>query len=163
MFSFLNTWMLLGLSAISIPILLHLLYRRRKRIIHFSTLRFLKDIETKSLHRIRWRQNLLLVLRCLAVLFIVLAFARPTLNTFGGLQSRHHAVILLDRSLSMQRDHVYTKAKAAVQNILSTLSDEDQIQIISNPPTVDSNQKPETLSGLKRWVAESRPSWQQGR
>ncbi len=162
MFSFLNTWMLLGLAGLSIPILLHFLFRRRKQTVYFSTLRFLKDIEIKSLRRIRWRQTLLLILRCLAVLFLVLAFARPTLNTFGGFSSHRNVMIFLDRSLSMQRGDVFQRAKAAVQNILSSLNDEDQIRIVCNPPYLDETQKPATLSGLQRWVEESDPTWQQG-
>ncbi|HEX9828971.1 MAG TPA: BatA domain-containing protein, partial [Bacteroidota bacterium] len=78
--TFLNPFILFGLLAAGIPILLHLLNLRKLRTIEFSTLSFLKELQRTKIRRIKIRQWLLLLLRTLLVICIVMAFARPTLK-----------------------------------------------------------------------------------
>jgi hypothetical protein len=75
--SFLNPAFLWALPVASIPILLHLLSRRRLPEVPFPTTSFLHALEPREIRRIRLREILLLVLRTLALLLLVLAFARP--------------------------------------------------------------------------------------
>ena len=103
--TFLNPLVLFGLAAAAIPVLIHLFNFRRPQRIDFSTLRFLREIEATSVRRVRIQQWILLALRTLAVVCLVLAFARPTLPTadagvFGDDGARAVAVVL-DNSLSM--------------------------------------------------------------
>ena len=65
-----------GLAAIAIPIILHLMARDVPQTIRFSTLRFLtKDkLETHSKKGIR--DFLLLIMRCLIIAGLVLAFSK---------------------------------------------------------------------------------------
>jgi len=76
--TFLNPFVLLGLAAAAIPVVVHLFNFRRPERLDFSTLRFLRAVEATALRRMRIRQWLLLALRTLALLALVLAFARPT-------------------------------------------------------------------------------------
>lgn len=93
----------MGLGAIALPILIHLFTRSRAKPILFSSLRFLKQLENQQIRRVRIRQILLLILRTLAVLLLVLAFARPTCRRHSGADTRARtsAVILVDNSVSM--------------------------------------------------------------
>ncbi|MGB3542423.1 BatA domain-containing protein [Rubrivirga sp.] len=75
---FLNPLILAGLAAAAIPIAVHLFNFRRPDRLDFSTLRFVREIEATSMRRVRIRQWLLLALRTIAVVCLVLAFARPT-------------------------------------------------------------------------------------
>ncbi len=103
---FLNTAILIGLAAGVLPLLIHLFARSRAKSIRFSSLSFLKRLEHRTIRRLKLMQILLLVLRTLAILFLVLAFARPTIRSFplqpaGG--SRTSVVVVFDNSYSLSR------------------------------------------------------------
>jgi len=97
--------MLFGLAGAAIPVILHLLNLRKLRTIEFSTLTFLKELQTTKIRRLKLRQFLLLLLRTMIVVAIVLAFARPAMkgNIVGsvGTRAKTTAVIFFDNSLSM--------------------------------------------------------------
>src|SRR5258708_19690636 len=78
--SLLTPAFLLGLSAIAIPVLIHLIQRERKRVVQFPSLMFLQRIPYQSVRRRRIRHWLLLAMRAAALALIVLAFARPFLQ-----------------------------------------------------------------------------------
>src|SRR4249920_3729888 len=75
--SFLTPFFLVGLSALAIPVLIHLIQRERKRVVEFPSLMFLRKIPYQSVRRRRIRDWLLLAMRLAALALIVLAFARP--------------------------------------------------------------------------------------
>ena len=102
---FLNPVYLAALAAVAVPLLIHLLSRRRVPVINFSSLRFLRPSDRRSMKRVNLRRLLLLALRMVGIALIVLAFARPTMKgrlatLFPGEETRT-ACILLDRSYSM--------------------------------------------------------------
>ena len=102
--TFLNPLLLAGLAAVAIPIAIHLFNFRRPQRLDFSTLRFLRELEATAVRRVRIRQWLLLALRALAVVFLVLAFARPTQTADAGAFEEGAArslVVVLDNSRSM--------------------------------------------------------------
>jgi len=68
MFGFLNSTVLLAASAALIPLLIHLFSRRRVRVVEFSSLKYLKEMQKRQLRRLKIRQWLLLILRMLIVL-----------------------------------------------------------------------------------------------
>src|SRR5256712_1889885 len=102
---FLTPLFLVGLSALAIPVLIHLIQRERKRVVQFPSLMFVQRIPYQSVRRRRIRHWALLVMRCAALLMIVAAFARPFLKqeaaaaaVIGGTRE---IVGLLDHSASM--------------------------------------------------------------
>ena len=102
--AFLNPLVLLGLAAAAIPIVVHLFNFRRPERLDFSTLRFVREIEATAMRRVRIRQWLLLALRTLAIVFLVLAFARPTRTAEAGAfedGAAQSLVLVLDNSRSM--------------------------------------------------------------
>src|SRR6185503_17221815 len=103
--SFLTPAFLIGVGALAIPILVHLIQRERKRVIEFPSLMFLRRIPYQSVRRRRIRHWVLLAMRAAALALIVLAFARPFFRqsalaaaASGGARE---VVILLDQSASM--------------------------------------------------------------
>src|SRR5256885_16503036 len=78
--AFLTPAFLIGLSAIAIPILVHLIQREKKRVIEFPSLMFVRRIPYQSVRRRRIRHWGLLLLRAAAIALIVAAFARPFLR-----------------------------------------------------------------------------------
>jgi len=105
MLNFLNPAVLFALTAAAIPLLIHLFNRRKIKRISFSTIHFLKKLEKKQMRNLRIRQLFLLILRTLIIVFLVLAFARPTIKSGTGalLNERTpiEAIIILDNSLSL--------------------------------------------------------------
>src|SRR5215471_7939431 len=78
--SFLAPLFFLGLTAVAIPVLVHLIQRERKRVVEFPSLMFVRRIPYQSVRRRRIRHWALLLLRTAAIVLIVAAFARPFLR-----------------------------------------------------------------------------------
>ncbi len=99
--------MLGGALLVGVPILIHLLNRRRYRIVPLATLRFLQEAFAQQRRRLRLENLLLLVLRCLLVLLAALAMALPFVPEDSPLAivagGRSELVLLVDRSGSMGR------------------------------------------------------------
>jgi hypothetical protein len=95
--------MLHALWAATIPVLIHLLNRRRSVTVAFSNVALLQTLQQDRMRRVKVKQWILLALRTLLIVFLVLAFARPTIRqaSFGSGHGETSAVMLLDRSLSM--------------------------------------------------------------
>ena len=108
---------LFGSLLLALPVLIHLVQQQRASGARFPSLMFLQRIPLKERRRLEIRHWLLLLLRCLMLLLIVLAFARPFVDSgaasvAGGSQQRD-SVILLDRSYSMQLGQRWQQAQAA--------------------------------------------------
>ncbi|MBM4031897.1 MAG: VWA domain-containing protein [Planctomycetes bacterium] len=74
-----NALMLIGLIALLVPILIHLLNRSRAKILDWGAMRFLLASLTSQNRRILVEEVILLTLRCLLVAFVVMAMAMPFL------------------------------------------------------------------------------------
>ena len=144
---FLNPALLFGLLAASIPVLIHLLNLLKLKRIDFSTLTFLKELQKNKIRKIKLKQWLLLVLRVLIILFLVTAFARPTLKgvAIGGTTSaaKTTAVFILDNTASMSvvdnKGSYLNQAKAVIKEILSQMQqgDESALVLVGNPNNND--------------------------
>jgi hypothetical protein len=131
MLNFLNPAVLIAAIAALIPLLIHLFSKRQVKVIPFSSLKHLKEMQKRQVRRIKIRQLLLLALRMLIILAAALAFARPA--TKGGYIGSHagvSAVILLDRSGSMQRQvkdgQLFDLAKKKALEILENFGQADE-------------------------------------
>ncbi len=141
-------------GAVSIPIIIHLLNRRRFKVVHWAAMRFLLAAQRKNSRRMRLEQLLLLLVRCLVVLLLILAMASVTPwaeamwrwfmpNAAVAIQSssaRTHKVLVLDGSFSMGvrqgEKTAFDRAKAlAVQTIKdSPRGDAFSVVLLSAPP-----------------------------
>ncbi len=72
-----------GATSVSVPILIHLLSRHRRRPIEWAAMRFLIEALRKYRWRVQMEQLLLLAVRCLILLVLGAALARPILNAAG--------------------------------------------------------------------------------
>ena len=78
---FLNPYLLLALTGVAIPIVIHLFNRRNAREIPWGAMRFLMDSLMRRRRSLLLEEMLLLAVRCLLVGAAVLAFARPFVQT----------------------------------------------------------------------------------
>nr|HEX4316965.1 BatA domain-containing protein [Kofleriaceae bacterium] len=74
---FLAPLMLAGVAAIAVPIAIHLIGRRRARVVKFAALDFLMTTKRRTARRLRLRERLLLLFRGLACAAVALALAKP--------------------------------------------------------------------------------------
>ena len=81
--SFLNILLLSGMAVVAIPVLLHLLMRRKPVPHRFPALRFLQARSQVKKRRLKLQHLLLLLVRALALCMLVLALARPVLRGTG--------------------------------------------------------------------------------
>lgn len=101
--SFLNPLLLLAGLGIALPILAHLLNRFQVRHTDWAAMQFLnRSVRVRS-RQIKLRDLLLLILRCVAVLLLALALARPAWTNSSWLPGERRAgvVIAIDSSFSM--------------------------------------------------------------
>jgi hypothetical protein len=126
---------MLGLAAISLPILFHLIRRTPRGRQAFSSLMFLSPSPPRLTRRSRIEQWLLLLLRACALILLALAFARPFLRqaanlSFEGIRGRRVAIVL-DTSASMQRNGLWQQAIAKVEHTLSELDPADEVALFT--------------------------------
>src|SRR5579862_7319206 len=97
--SFLNPVFLGALALVGIPLLIHLIRRRKLRTIRWAAMEFLLQSQRKQKRRLRIEELILLALRMLIVALAVLAFARPVLRSLGlpllGQNAHVYAVIVV--------------------------------------------------------------------
>jgi aerotolerance regulator-like protein/VWA domain-containing protein len=133
--SFLAPLFFVGLAALAVPVLVHLIQRERKDIVEFPSLMFLRKIPYQSVERRRIHNWLLLMLRAAAMALLVAAFARPflfrnPLQAAGPANGAREIVILLDRSASMGYGDHWQKAQQAARKAVEGVGREDQATLI---------------------------------
>ena len=120
--TFLNPLILLGVLGISLPILAHLINRQQIRRTDWAAMQFLnRSVRVRS-RQIRLRDILLLLLRCLALLLLVFALARPASVQKEGRsllgEQRAGVIIAVDGSFSMAHgDEKATRFERAIEKV----------------------------------------------
>ena len=128
--------MLAGAAAVGIPLALHFFYKARYRKLPWAAMEFLKEAIEQTSRRLKFQEWILLALRCLALILLALALARPG-TQFAGSTGRGEsidAVLLIDTSYSMgAQDGDKTRlerAKEAALAIIDSLPANSTVQII---------------------------------
>jgi len=144
--NFANPALLWGLGAASLPIIIHLLNRRRFREMRWAAMRFLLAAMQRNSRRIRIEQWLLLAIRTLIILLVVSAMAKPFLESLGALPiiagRRSHHVLVIDGSLSMAYNASdvtrFEQAKSLAAQFVKDSRRGDAISIVlmADPPRV---------------------------
>ncbi|HTU21940.1 MAG TPA: VWA domain-containing protein, partial [Gemmataceae bacterium] len=141
-------------GAVSIPIIIHLLNRRRFKVVTWAAMRFLLAAQKKNSRRMRLEQILLLALRCLVVLLLVLAMASVTpwaeamwrwlapngASALAAGSQRTHKILVLDSSFSMGLKNgngtCFDRARAVAAQIVRESSGGDGFSVVlmASPP-----------------------------
>jgi len=134
---FLFPGFLAALAVLTIPIIIHLFYFRRFKRVYFTNVRFLKEVKEETSNRQKLRNLLVLLMRCLAIAAMVLAFAQPFIPLSGGVKKGERAVsVFVDNSFSMnalsKEAPLLELAKQRAREIVSAFRVEDRFQILTN-------------------------------
>src|ERR1700682_1124123 len=131
---FLTPFFLLGLSAIAIPVLIHLIQRERKRVIEFPSLMFVRRIPYQSVRRRRIRHWWLLLMRVAAFALIATACARPFFKqsaiAAAAAGGAREIVILLDQSASMGYGDHWQRAQDAARQAVRSLGGDERATLV---------------------------------
>lgn len=134
---FLNPLLLLGLAGIALPVVAHLLSRRKYDVVEWGAMQFL-DVSRKTRRKMKLEELLLLLVRILAIALIAFALARPWFSSgfLTGYQSAgsRDVVLVIDGSNSMSRSDgissLHEKAKRRAIAFLETLQPGDTASVI---------------------------------
>jgi len=101
--------MLAGLTLAGLPIIIHLLHRRRFKVVDWAAMEWLLEAMRKKARLLQFEQWLLLAVRTLLVAAVVLAMAKPVQNVVFAAGSAvlgdkpvTHTILVFDNSMSMQ-------------------------------------------------------------
>ena len=126
---------LAGLTALSLPLIFHLVRRTPRGRQEFSSLMFLSPTVPRLTRRSRIDQILLLLLRLAALALVVLAFSRPFLReaaslSFADLAGKRVA-LLIDTSASMKRGDLWQQAVRETEKQLADLNPQDDVALFA--------------------------------
>ncbi|MGP1515481.1 MAG: vWA domain-containing protein [Bacteroidales bacterium] len=129
---FLHPWFLLLGLGITVPIIIHLFNFHRFKQVLFTNVKFLHSITALNKRKYKLLELLLLLLRCLAILFLALLFAQPYIKDSQNQlvkQGNNAVVLILDNSFSMQniakKGTLLETAKIKIEEIIDEYSDND--------------------------------------
>ncbi|HYG78605.1 MAG TPA: VWA domain-containing protein [Planctomycetota bacterium] len=124
---FLNSLLIYGTALGAVPIIIHLLNKRRFRPVTWAAMEFLMNAIQKNARRLQLRDIILMLIRAAAIMSLAMALARPAVSAKGFLGSgmKTGAIILLDNSLSMGynngREMRFEGAKRLSKQVISQL------------------------------------------
>lgn len=136
---FVNPFILFGLVAIAIPIIVHLFKFRRFRKVYFTNVKFIEELKMETQRQSRLKHLLVLFLRILAISFLVFAFAQPYIpvsenNIKKGISNA--VSIYIDNSFSMEsmsEDGIlFDVARSRAQEIATIYEPSDVFQLLTN-------------------------------
>ena len=134
---FLNPLFLFGFAALSIPIIVHLYNFRRFKIVYFSNLSFLRELQEETKKHSQLKQLLILIARLLAITCLVLAFAQPYFSKSSKvLYSKNRVSVYVDNSFSMESNSVngslLSEALRKAHEIAMQYDPSDVFQLLTN-------------------------------
>lgn len=154
--NFLYPGFLFALLAIAIPIVIHLFNFRKFKKVYFSNVQFLKEAKEQSSSREKLKNLLVLLCRILAVMFLVLAFARPFIPSGSSINPalRNVLSIYIDNSYSMEtvnkEGSLLDEAKRKAKEIVAAYGLNDQFQLITN----DFEGRHQRLAGREEFIQQ---------
>lgn len=133
--AFLSSFFLYALPAAALPIVVHLLAKRRRKVIAWGAMQFLAQANPRARRSWRLKDLLLLALRVLVLICFIVALARPLVP--AGWLGGHHTrdvILVVDQSMSMQWEAdgttVYEQAMELVATSLSELDPTDFLRCL---------------------------------
>ncbi len=135
--TFVNLSLLAGTALVALPIVLHLIMRRRPKLLEFPALRFIEKRHDANRRRLRLRHLLLLLLRAGAIALLAFALARPSVklaSAVGSQEAPVAAALVFDAAPRMGYRHEnHTRLESARdlgQWLLAQLPEHSEIAVV---------------------------------
>jgi hypothetical protein len=91
--TFVTSSLIYGSALVAVPIILHLIMRRKPKLLEFPALRFIQKRHDANQRRLRLRHLLLLLLRMAIIALLAFALARPRVPLGGGMLGSQEAPV----------------------------------------------------------------------
>lgn len=125
-----------GIACVAIPILIHILFRRRRRPMAWGAMRFLREAYRRQRRRLALEQWLLLALRCLAILLIALAVGGLILGDRSVASGPRDVVLVIDNSLASAAEagdgSALLEQLNAARAVVGSLGPGDRVGVITS-------------------------------
>ncbi|MCZ6795917.1 MAG: BatA domain-containing protein [Planctomycetota bacterium] len=117
--AFVNPWLLGGLALVSLPVIIHLLNRRRYQVHDWAAMEFLLKAQVMNRRRVKLEDLILLLLRMAVIALLVLVVARPMVERFGSWNEDERLVVIDDSGsmdLVLPTGSVFGSARESATN-----------------------------------------------
>jgi hypothetical protein len=129
---------LFGLLSLAVPVIIHLFHFRQYKKVYFSNVQFLKNIQQQQSSRKNLKKRIVLIIRMLALAFLVLAFSRPFIparHNTSAIGKLHLVSVFVDNSYSMQtinrEGSLLDEARRRAKEIASGYGINDRFQLLT--------------------------------
>lgn len=137
--TFLNVSLLAGCALIAVPIILHLIMRRKPTLVEFPALRFVQKKHETNKRKLQLRHILLLLLRAGLIALLAFALSRPSVQFGGALGSQESpvaAALIFDAAPHMEYQNKNQSRLQASREmglwLLAQLPQESQIAVLDS-------------------------------
>lgn len=157
---FVNPALAWGALFASVPLIIHLLNRRRHRPLEWAAMRFVQEAVRKTRRRAQLENLLLLLLRMAAVGLLAFAVARPFTSGTSGLatltESRRDLVVVLDvsastgyrESVDSVHERIVERASELIGSLEGTRGDRVRLVQAGGVATLLGGRSPEEATAL---------------
>ena len=155
-----------GLAAVALPILIHLLLRRRYTPVRWAAMRFVLVAQKQQRRRRRLEQILLLIARCLVVAMIALAVSAPLLG--GPSRDRERTLVLiLDNALASRAaneeggtdfEDLRSRALAELDTLRPVMGDRVAVITMASPASAPIATPTTDLDAARRIIESLEPT-----
>ncbi|MCG9910961.1 MAG: BatA and WFA domain-containing protein [Flavobacteriales bacterium] len=136
--NFLFPGFLVALTALAVPVIIHLFRFRRFKKVIFTNVSLLKEVDITRKNRQQLKHLLVMLMRMLAIAALVFAFAKPYFSNTPGVAGAgpRKVSIYVDNSFSMDREaengRLLNQAKITAEEIANAYAPSDKFQLITN-------------------------------
>lgn len=166
--SFVAPFLLIGLLAVAIPPIIHLIHKRKAEVVKFPALEFIKRSQKKTSRQFRVRQFLLMLMRSLLLAAVAFAVARPFIDHTGTTTTsltsmRGATVFVVDASWSMawrgdDGERLFDKARFQVEALLGSLDGQAAVVIAHDRVEVPFSETTRDFESIKKALEDLSPS-----
>lgn len=167
--TFAHPWLLLGLLAALIPLLVHLFDRRRPRLVPFGALMFVLRSQKRTASRLKLKRLLLYLLRTLLFIVVPLAAAMPSCvddTKARAAQGAASTAIVVDVSLVTRFRHdgkpLLDEARRQARDAVAQLRADEPVTVLACPstsaPAAPHFDKVRAISAIDELVATAQPA-----
>jgi hypothetical protein len=157
--TFLSPLFLIGISAAALPLLIHLIFKKKAKVLLFPSIIFLKEINREVVRRKRLEEIIVMILRMLVLILLSLFLSKPVLKTNLFSAGSKAIVVLLDDSFSMNASKGgarFEVAKERARLLIASLSRGDTAALLLTSKSPEEGFKKGILSGdrpgMTRWL-----------
>ncbi len=144
------------IPLVSIPLIIHILSRRRIKIVEFSSIQFLKKMEHESIKKLQIIQILLLIIRTLMILSIVMMISRPVykgvFSDWVNDPSSTFSAIVIDDTFSNTGEYEFISRQETSEKLLNTVLSNIEYE---SHVSISTLSKGEVYNGLKSEFTKS--------